>query len=92
MGGARLFLEFSRLVPVGEASVTTVCARTVRSDAARRHRRRSLLARPPLRSGPSSSGCRIGRLLRKLWTQQRGDGQWHECLVVRVNGSGELDA
>ena len=39
---------------------------------ARWHRRRSLLDRPPLRSGPSSSGFRIGRLLRKLWTQQRG--------------------
>ena len=40
--------------------------------SAHRHRRRSLLDRPPLRSGPSSSGFRIGRLLRKLWTQQRG--------------------
>ncbi len=39
---------------------------------ARRHRRRSLLDRPPLRSGPSSSAFRIRRLLRKLWTQQRG--------------------
>jgi hypothetical protein len=26
------------------------------------------LDRPPLRFGPSSSGFRIGRLLRKLWT------------------------
>ena len=44
----------------------------VRSGTAHRHRRRSLLDRPPLRSGPSSSAFRTERLLRKLRTQQRG--------------------
>jgi putative transposase len=44
---------------------------------ARRHRRRALLDRPPLRSGPSSGGFRIRRLLRNLlWTQQRGQATW----------------
>jgi putative transposase len=53
------------------ASVTTACVRTVRSAAARRHRWRSLLDRPPLLCSVSSSGFRIGCLLRKLYIQHR---------------------
>jgi hypothetical protein len=42
------------------ASTSTGCARTAPSATTCQHRRRSLLDRPPLRSGPSSSDFLIG--------------------------------